>query len=606
MSEENKFSLLKRFTSFEKIVLVIVMLSGFFLTGIAYRFVSTSNEQRVLAAFEQEATETANSLSNTLNRHTNLLVGLQGLFHSSQNTTRLDFDRYIRSIDIDRNHPGAAAISWNASVPFDEVSEFVRSVQTDTSLVPEGYPDFGVKPALEQGAVGIVVTYMRPMEGNENAFGFNIASNPARRAASYKARDTGKAVITEPIVLAQDAGSSIKAFLMLLPTYSTLDLTDEQSRRRAYNGQVVVVTRAAELIRRSSSPDVTFFQVQDNTDKNETTEEDRFIYESGVAVTDHDSLRTEREIEVGSRLWQLSFQQSLANKSGADSVVEKVVLGLGGLTSILAALLFGQLATSRRKAELHAEELTVDLQAANEELTRSNADLSQFAHVASHDLQTPVRNVISSVTLLEAHLGDSSDPAVKELFGLLTNSSIRMRALVTDLLEYARLGRDAINFSPVNLNDVLKEVRSATLEHCEQAGAQLTTNPLPAINGDARQLNRVFENLVTNSIKYAHPDRAARITISKIEGENEGNSNTVHISVTDNGQGIEEKFRDTVFLPFKRLHRHDEIAGTGLGLGICKQIIERHGGTITIEQSSTEGTTFLIVLPTDNQKTKSP
>lgn len=592
MSEEKK-SLFGGYTTLDKFATSAVLFTGLLLTGVAYKFVADSHQQRLTNSFEQHASDTTTGLASTLIRHTNLLAGLQGLFHASDYTSRLQFERYVRSLQSERNHPEAAAFSWNASVPFDKASAFEKSVRVDTSLVEEGNPDFQIKPPIKEGNEGIVVTYVVPMKGNEAAFGFDISSNPARRIAAHKARDTGEVVITEPIVLTQDSDSTQKAFLMFLPTYSTATVTDKLSRRQAYNGQVAVVTRAARLVESNGVPDVNFFQVLDNTAGQKTSAQERVLYSLGAPLTDDDFLHTERTVAIGGRTWLLTFQRSLSGQPRTHRAVEIVVLGLGGLASLLASLLVGSLATSKHKAEKHAEKLTVDLQIANEELLRSNDDLSQFAHVASHDLQTPVRNVISAVTLLESHLGDSKDPAVQELFGLLTSSSNRMRALVTDLLDYARLGRDAINFEPVDLNAVLEEVRLATHEQCEETDAQLHIKPLPRIVGDARQLIRVFENLIINSIKYAHPDRNAVITIS----ESEGRSDCVHIQITDNGQGIESKYRDAVFIPFKRLHRHDDIAGSGLGLGICKQIIERHGGTITIEESSKDGTIFQLALP---------
>ncbi|MFK8081072.1 MAG: CHASE domain-containing protein [Granulosicoccus sp.] len=601
MTQKNIRTFFDGFSTFEKIAAGLVLFTGLVLTFLAYNLVSNAQQQRFSDAFEQKASDTATSLSNTLTRHTNLLIGLQALFHSAQNTSRRQFADYVTSIDRERNHPEAAAISWNALVPFNDMDAFKKSVREDTSLVAQGYPDFEIKPPLEQGKSGIVVTYMEPFKGNENAFGFDIGSNPARRAAALEARDTGNVAITEPIVLTQDSGSTQKAFLMLLPTYSTLNLDNEQARRLAYNGQVVVVTRAAQLIQKTGTPDVDFFQVVDNTEGQSTSLEERLLHSIGNLMTQQDVLQTERELSIGGRTWQLFFQESLSQQPLADRAIEITVLGLGGLVSVLASMLFGSLASSKHSAELQAEKLTVDLKLANEELTRSNNDLSQFAHVASHDLQTPVRNVISTVTLLEDHLGDSADPEVIELFGYLKNSSVRMRTLVSDLLNYARLGRDAISFEPVDLNSVLDEVKDSTRELCEDSGTILSVSPLPTIAGDARQLNRVFENLIINAIKYSHPERLPEIEISERKDEAE----SVYIVVSDNGQGIKEEYRDTVFLPFKRLHRHDEIPGTGLGLGICKQIVERHGGNITIESSSSAGTTFLLVLPVSEQASNS-
>jgi signal transduction histidine kinase len=556
----------------------------------------------VVSNFEQQANDAVDALSNTLIRHTNLLLAMQGLFHASDEVSRLEFQSFIRSIDAGNNFPEAAALSWNAIVPAQQLNAFEQMVRADTSLQADGYPDFEIRPVVENQAA-IVVAYTEPMAGNERAFGFNIASNPDRLAAVEHSRDSGDAVITAPITLAQETGSQ-KAFLMLLPIYRPMSPTTLEQRRNWFDGLVVAVFRGGDLIQRSAKADFSYFQVQDITDKTVPIE-DSLLFAEGKPLSGNNHLQSYREINIGSRTWQLDFQRSLDEHSAGTSITEVVIASLGALASLLAAMLFSALASSRRQAQAKAKRLTADLQLANEELIRSNSDLSQFAHVASHDLQTPVRNVISAVALLEDHLGENIDSKAQECLVFLDKSATRMRTLVTDLLNYARLGRDAIEFEQTDLNDVVREAHEATLEQITASNSQLNTDKLPVVSGDARQLQRVFENLVVNSIKYAHIDRSPEIDIT-YEGlvslpiNNTSNAQTrdvIQLLFSDNGQGIGEEFHDIVFLPFRRLHRHDEITGSGLGLGICKQILERHGGSIVIKTSSDKGTSFLISLP---------
>lgn len=315
---------------------------------------------------------------------------------------------------------------------------------------------------------------------------------------------------------------------------------------------------------------------------------------------------TSRDFTIGGRMWSLEFQQAKHETNSSEGLIEGAIAGLGVLVSLLAASLFGFMANSRQRALSQAKLLTIDLQKTNDELNRSNNDLSQFAHVASHDLQTPVRNVITSVALLEEHLGSDIDSESALFLEYMKKSSNRMLTLVSDLLEYAKLGRDTINFEPVELNDVLRDACESTREIRASSGAQLHVGALPCTNGDSKQLLRVFENLISNSIKYANSERTPLISVQQrpdrggeiaTSGRPAQAIDDIQITVSDNGQGIDTAFHEKVFLPFKRLHRHDEIPGTGLGLGICKQIIERHNGSLIIESSSNEGTTFLITLP---------
>ncbi len=595
-------SLGARFSTLEKFATIAVLLAGLALTALGFKLVSDTQRQRIETNFEQQATDAANALSNTLIRHTNLLLAMQGLFHASDNVSRREFQTFVRSIDAEKNFPEAAALSWNAVVPAEQLDTFEDMVRSDTSLNAEGYPDFAVRPR-EENKTAIVVAYTEPMAGNERAFGFNIGSNPDRLAGVEQSRDTGDIVITAPITLTQETGSQ-KAFLMMLPIYSPAYPETLEQRREAFNGLSVAVFRGGDLIERSAKADFDYFLVEDITD-HEMPSEDRLLHSAGEPLTASNILQSNRTFSIGGRSWLLSFQQNPQEWTFAERAIEIAVASLGALTSLLAAMLFGSMATSRRKAQLEAKRLTVDLQNANEELRRSNNDLSQFAHVASHDLQTPVRNVISAVTLLEEHLGDKVDSEAEKYFGFLNKSANRMQTLVTDLLNYASLGRNAIDFKTTELNDVLREVRESLQEQLEASGSQLHIDNLPAVQADARQLQRVFENLILNAIKYADSVRAPAIEI-KYKGRSrtpkaDHDNQFIHVEqilVSDNGQGIQEQFFETVFLPFRRLHRHDEIAGSGLGLGICKQIVERHGGSIGIEHSSDQGTSFLISLPT--------
>ena len=591
----------RRYPTLEKLATLAVLLTGLALTAFVFKLVNDTHYQRALDRFEQGATDGVNSLSATLRQHTNLILAMQGLFHASDYVSRTDFRKFVDTLDAGKLFPGTSGLSWNKLVSADEIAAFEAEVRSDDSLVEGGYPDFTVRPVVA-GDDAVVVKYIEPMQGNENAFGFNSAANPARFSAVEEARDTGALTLSSPITLVQEKGSQ-KGYLMMLPTYRPVSPTTLSERRAAFNGLAVLVFRVGDLIEASRMPEFTYVQVNDVTGGVEPSVE-QAIHISGQLQNDAEFLQATRNITIGNRSWVLMFQESLEQRGFGERWIEVVIACLGILVSLLAASLYGSLASSRERALAQAQTLTVGLHEANEELSRSNADLSQFAHVASHDLQTPVRNVISAVTLLEEHLGDDIDSETEEYLGFLRKSSDRMRTLVSDLLEYARLGRDAITFEPVELDSILNEVRETTSELCSSSGTQLQVGPLPCIVGDARQLQRVFENLVTNAIKYAEKDRPPRIVIEHRQAQqaiqqrhDSSTTDFIELTVSDNGQGIEETFRDTVFLPFRRLHRHDEIPGSGLGLGICKQIVERHGGSLSIESSSDQGTTFLITLP---------
>ena len=229
-----------------------------------------------------------------------------------------------------------------------------------------------------------------------------------------------------------------------------------------------------------------------------------------------------------------------------------------------------------------------------EELERSNTELEQFAYVASHDLREPLRMVSSYVDLLARRYNDRLDDDAREFIAFAKDGAARMDRLILDLLEYSRIGRITRPMLPVALGPVVERALAALSLKIEESGAEMSTPPsiLPTVLGDGEELMRLFQNLIGNAIKYRDPERKPVITI---EAENAGKEWI--ITVADNGIGIDPKYYERVFLIFQRLHRRGEFEGTGIGLAICKKIVEHHGGRIWVQSTPGEGSRFSITLP---------
>ena len=228
---------------------------------------------------------------------------------------------------------------------------------------------------------------------------------------------------------------------------------------------------------------------------------------------------------------------------------------------------------------------------AEEELTRSNEDLQQFAYVASHDLQEPLRNVVSCLQLLEKEYKDKLDPTADQYIRYSVEGAVRMKTLILDLLAYSRVatkGRPPERIdSELVLDVTLKNLHSAISE----TGAVISHDPLPTIIADGAQLLQVFQNLIGNAIKFRR-DGPPQINVSAVKDKNEW-----IFSIKDNGIGIEARHLDRIFVIFQRLHKRSEYGGTGMGLAIAKKVVERHGGRIWAESEPGVGTTFLFTLP---------
>jgi len=233
-----------------------------------------------------------------------------------------------------------------------------------------------------------------------------------------------------------------------------------------------------------------------------------------------------------------------------------------------------------------------------DELRRSNAELEQFAYVASHDLQEPLRKVASFCQLLERRYGDQLDERGHEYIGFAVDGAKRMQALINDLLTFSRVGRLGTTETEVNLDATLDAGLSNLAAAIEESEAEIVRppQPLPQVLGDPTLLTMLWQNLIGNAVKFRHVDRRPRVVIDCAQGTENHDGEWV-LSVSDNGIGIPEEFADKVFVIFQRLHGREVYAGTGVGLALVKKIVEHHGGTIRIDTSQTDGTRIEFTLP---------
>ncbi|MCC2631568.1 MAG: histidine kinase [Patescibacteria group bacterium] len=241
------------------------------------------------------------------------------------------------------------------------------------------------------------------------------------------------------------------------------------------------------------------------------------------------------------------------------------------------------------------KEKTQALESANLNLLRSNRELQDFAHVASHDLQEPLRKIQTFGDRLATKYSGSLPSEGKEYLGRMMGAAGRMSALINDLLSFSRITTKGQPFEPVDLNKIAQEVISDLEIAIEQGGAAITVDKLPTVNADPMQMRQLFQNLLSNSLKYRSPEKSPVISISATPLAKE--KETCHIEFKDNGIGFEQQYAEKIFDVFQRLHGREEFEGTGVGLAICRKIVERHGGTITAQSTPSEGTTFTVSLP---------
>ncbi|HEY9651145.1 MAG TPA: response regulator [Coleofasciculaceae cyanobacterium] len=280
------------------------------------------------------------------------------------------------------------------------------------------------------------------------------------------------------------------------------------------------------------------------------------------------------------------------------------------------------------------EQLNAELMHSNQELVRSNKDLEEFAFIASHDLRSPLQSLKAFTYLLTQKYQDVLDEKATRYITRIAEAGDRMERLIQDLLNYSRVGTSSIELEPTDCNQILELVLADLQEVIDSTGAVINYKNLPTVAGNTTQLTQLFQNLIGNALKFRHPDVVPQITISvkpknfvekelsnvktQLSNIEANNSSSVPLAshqtspgqqsqesqgvnewlfgIQDNGIGIEPDYFERIFQVFQRLHSIEEYPGTGIGLAICKKIVERHGGCIWVESSFGVGTTFFFTL----------
>jgi light-regulated signal transduction histidine kinase (bacteriophytochrome) len=252
----------------------------------------------------------------------------------------------------------------------------------------------------------------------------------------------------------------------------------------------------------------------------------------------------------------------------------------------------------RKKAEMEQARYAAELE-------RSNHELEQFAYMASHDLQEPLRKIRSFGSRLLQHCGDQLDATACECLERMQSAAERMQSLIDGLLRLSRVTTEKQQFSSVDLMQVAREVIADLEVKIEQVHGRVKLSTLPTIQADPLQMRQLLQNLITNALKFHRADEPPIVTISGtfVRAEKQRSESAIsegrlcRITVEDNGIGFEEQYSEKIFQVFQRLHSRDEFEGTGIGLAMCRRIVERHGGRITAQGTPGKGSLFEISLP---------
>lgn len=550
-----------------------------------YRLEVDEHNQLYRQQFERTTDQIVDQIHENLQRYEDILwSGASAVQASTGPISRGQWHKFTQSLRLTERYPAIHALSIVAAVDESGLDEFLqqqRLIDPDFELFPEG-----------SSALRLPVIHIEPYEANQKVIGLDNAQNPARRATSLRARDSGQAQLTEPVELVQHPGEP--SLIMFVPIYRKLGVPPSTERVELFSGMVSAPIIMQRMI--STSLGNTLRSVQFSViDQGMTLYDD-----DGIAHPNYDPnpLFT-RHLDIGmlGRSWSIAFRSTLELRQNADRNKPTAVLFAGLSILVLVIALFAVLVRSDRQAKRYIVRLNdaaLELQAQRAaDLKNSNDELERFAYVVAHDLKAPLNGIHSLTSFLKEDLDEVPMPAAIKLevdhhLSRVHEQAERMRRLIDGIMEHA-LVDSAVEPEQIDLDQLVVQVATS---HNLPVDRLIRPTALPVIDSYRIPLQQVMENLIGNAIKYHPTPETAIVTITA-----ESVGNHVRIAVSDNGTGIEPSRHLSIFDVFNTGGRQDPDS-TGIGLSIVKRAVESYGGDVKVESAEGGGAKFVFTWPT--------
>jgi signal transduction histidine kinase len=549
-----------------------VVILSLLLTIGAWYFSKEQLAQKILIQFEREADQTVELVKERMELYEHALWG--GVAFIDANHGQINYAQwvdYANSLHVDTTYPGINGIGVIFNIKTDEEDDYLARENRQR-------PNFNIHPKHQQSELW-PITYIIPVDKNKKAIGLDIAFETNRYNSVKKARDTGTAQMTGPIVLVQD-DKKTPGFLFYAPFYQ--------------NGQKpnTVQSRQQQIIGVTYAPFIVEKLMQGTLDKQKRhvgiriSDADELLYDDGNNTTKSTFNKTV-QVNLYGRQWTFDIWSNAEfNETSANSQPYFILFG-GLIIDTLLLTLFILLTKANRLALSYADDMTAELKAKTVQLQSTNHDLEQFSYVASHDLRSPLRGINQLAQWIVEDIDDKT--AINEHLKLMQSRVTRMENLLEDLLAYAKVGQLDEKHQIIDSRSL---IQSQFELHPKADSFELQLiGDFPKFDTYPTSFIHVFRKLFSNAIKH-HDKPQGLITISVTQ-------TTQHylFDVADNGPGIELKYHQKVFALFQTLKPRDEVEGSGMGLAIVQKIVTYHGGKIEVCSQRDEGACFIVHWP---------
>ena len=569
----------RRLLTIEKIAPWAVLLIFLLITALATVYVWESSRMEEQTRFETEVQTALDNIRYRIETYVNVLRAASGLFAADEDVTRDQFRAYVRALQIPARHPGIQGIGISLRVKPELLEEVIADLRLNDFSNFKIWPDY---PRAEY----FTIVLLEPLDDrNRTAIGYDMATDPVRREAMFRARDTGEAAASGRVRLVQEIDSSEQqpGFLIYVPIYSAKGLPETvEERRQSLYGFVYAPFRAHDLFGRAfgGESQYLYISIYDGKDP---------FYKTGE-VPETDRLTAMRQIAVAGRTWNVQFASR--SVAGNEAMMYASGTAIGGV--IIALLLFSLLRIQLR-ARARAEETAARLRISEAELQAASRAKDEFLATLSHELRTPMTAIIGWAKLLSEGLDQETSAVAVEA---IQKSSQAQSQLIEDLLDVSRItaGKMSIDPHPIDLGPIVQTAGDSITPAAEAKDVSILVSipddPI-LVHGDANRLQQVIWNLLSNAVKFTPSGGRVAAALSSDGDE-------AIITVDDTGQGIEPEFLPHVFERFRQADSSSTRSYTGLGLGlaIVSHLVELHGGKVSAHSEGLgKGSRFKVRVP---------
>ncbi|MDP1879659.1 MAG: CHASE domain-containing protein [Parachlamydiaceae bacterium] len=577
---------------------LLVLLISLIISYINWDVANTSRENELQSHFEYSARDVNNRIEQRIISYDQVLKSVCGLFNASDNINRTEFRTFFNSLSLDKNYPGIQGVGFSLIVPPNQIKKHISSIRKD------GFANYNILPEGKREIYTSII-YLEPFRNlNLRAFGYDMFSEPVRRKAMESARDSNETMISGKVNLVQETGKAVQAgFLIYLPFYRNGTPHATLSERRTnIIGWVYSPFRMGDFMEglfgeRAADLDVEIFDGKNIS--NETK-----MYDSNTHTNRKDQqLTLRKEIVFNGHVWTVIVKSTPKWGTRIGFSAARIILIVGLSISILLTIITWLLVNKRRQTIIvnaEYERANAILEKTNNELSKLNATKDKFFSIIAHDLKSPFSGFINLTELMANKTENFSLDEFTEHSKSLNKAARNLYKLLNNLLEWAQIQNGSINFTPKDsdLSNLVSQSIDTFYQRAQQKRITIINEVAnqQKVYADEKMIDTVLRNLLSNAVKFTRRDGKVIVKSKCFD------NGTIQIAVEDNGVGIPE---DDV----KRLFKVEENVGskgtdgelsTGLGLLLCKEFVEMHGGKIWVESKVSVGSTFYFILPKAN------